>query len=359
MKSAILTINDDNNYGNRLQNYALTKLLSQYGETTTIYYPQSDFLNPKRSSILWKIYGRTIGKFRENRERNQSYNRIRLQKNLFFTSKYMPHDILKITDYDTNSIVLDNIDKIVIGSDQVWNYHFRSSISNSFAMFAPSEKVISYAGSFGVSEILDEYKNEYIKGINHLSAISVREIAGKDIVESLTDKKATVVLDPTLMLDKEDWIQITENFVDKTERYILTYFLGKPNEEQEAIIVNYAKEHNLKIKRILDKRDLKTYEAGPQDFVELFENAEMVFTDSYHACAFSIIFNKQFKVFSRNGGSNMNSRMETLFKLFNINLSMEDNTVIIPIDYTEVNKLLDKHKKESFVFLERALGVKG
>ena len=99
----------------------------------------------------------------------------------------------------------------------------------------------------------------------------------------MTGLDATVVLDPTLMLTANDWKTITEGFVTKDDKYVLTYFLGHPSDEQERNIQEYAKKHGCRIRRILDMRDPQTYLAGPQDFVELFSKAEYVFTDSYHA----------------------------------------------------------------------------
>jgi len=139
---------------------------------------------------------------------------------------------------------------------------------------------------------------------------------------------------------------------------VLTYFLGRPSDEQERDIQAYAKAHGCRVRRILDFRDKETYVAGPQDFVELFSKAQYVFTDSYHACCFSILFHKQFTVFNRagmTGKSNMNSRMETLFRLFNLNSVMMDSGLAPEIDYREVDCLLEQHRKESQEWLDNAM----
>jgi hypothetical protein len=114
------------------------------------------------------------------------------------------------------------------------------------------------------------------------------------------------------MLLPEQWSRIFRGFVPEHDKYVLTYFLGKASDEQESVIQGYAMSQGLRIRRILDYSDPETYVAGPQDFVELFAKADYVFTDSYHACCFSLIFEKDFKVFNCAGyeGSNsMSSRM--------------------------------------------------
>lgn len=144
----------------------------------------------------------------------------------------------------------------------------------------------------------------------------------------------------------------------KEGKYVLTYFLGHPSDEQEKSIQEYAKKHGCRIRRILDMRDPQTYLAGPQDFVELFSKAEYVFTDSYHACCFSMLFHKQFTVFNRanmTGKSSMNSRMETLFRLFDLESVMMDAGLAPTIDYENVDRSLAAHREQSGAWLAEAM----
>ena len=110
---------------------------------------------------------------------------------------------------------------------------------------------------------------------------------------------------------------------------------------------------------MLDFRDSKDYVAGPEDFVELFSKAQYVFTDSYHACCFSILFQKQFTVFARAGFSkdnNMNSRMETLFRLFELDAVVSESELAPHINYARVNELLREHRRASSAWLDAAMG---
>ena len=242
----------------------------------------------------------------------------------------------------------------------MWNYRWISQDDLCFRLcsFSCSKKNIAYAASFGVSEINDDSRLFFQKYLPRLKAISVREDRGAELVKEMTGLEATVVLDPTLMLAADKWLEITEDFVPDNDRYVLTYFLGRPSDEQERDIQLYAKEHGCRVRRMLDLRDKETYVAGPQDFVELFSKAQYVFTDSYHACCFSILFHKQFTVFNRSGmtgKSSMNSRMETLFRLFDLDSVMMDSGLAPEIDYVKVDRLLEQHRRESQAWLDRAM----
>jgi hypothetical protein len=195
-------------------------------------------------------------------------------------------------------------------------------------------------------------------GLPGISHISVREDKAKELIQSVSDMDAEVVLDPTLMLTPGQWSKIFRGFVPEHDGYVLTYFLGKPSDEQEAVMQEYAESRGLRIRRIRDYSDPETYVAGPQDFVELFAKADYVFTDSYHACCFSLIFGKDFKVFNRSGfegGKNMNSRMQTLMRLFGLADAMGDNTAIDRIDHDAVLAKLQKYREQSHSWLTQAI----
>lgn len=356
----ILTINDINNYGNRLQNYALQELLKEYGDTTTIRFEthSGSFIKRMKAHLRRpKMAVKSVIKIFCGK--NKAFTEKRILNNLRFTTEYVPDNKLFITSSKKpNPRKLP--DKIVIGSDQVWNYRWLTpeDLAMRLGLFSPADKIVTYAASIGVSDIPERYHSIFRKAFDRIPAISVREDRAKELVETISSNKATVVLDPTLMISAEKWGHICRNFVSNGEKYVLTYFLGEPSMFQESIINDYAMKNHLRIRRILDSRDQETITAGPQDFVELFSKASYVFTDSYHACCFSIIFNKSFKVFNRSdqhGTANMNSRMQTLFHLFELNDIMSDENALETLDYTKINALLKQHQTESKQWLEAAL----
>lgn len=359
MKIYILTINDVNNYGNRLQNYALTELLSNYGEVSTFtHIPNIDSfssylrfrLGPFKSFLKKLIY--------RNFKSSRALLFQRVKKNIDFSSQRID-DAGLLTVFSVGKKVFDLSSVCVIGSDQVWNFHWlsKNDLALRLGTFFPG-KIISYAASFGISNVDEDVIPIFRRGLARLQSISVREDDGLKLVKKISGLEASLVLDPTLMLSSDKWLQVIENSVPDDDSYVLTYFLGRPSDRQERDIQIYAKTHGCRIRRMLDLRDEETYVAGPQDFVELFSKAQYVFTDSYHACCFSILFHKQFTVFNRagmTGKSSMNSRMETLFRLFDLDSVMMDSGLAPEIDYEKVDRLLEQHRRESQDWLDKAM----
>ena len=360
----ILTINDTaSNYGNRLQNYALEKLLSDYGSATTIQH----YLDASDGHSLAKVTLRRNLSEAKKAVLGHLPNPARLEyrrrwEELRFTEKYIASSNVTISQAKGLSADGRSIDRFVLGSDQVWNDRHLSQedLRIRLGMFAPSERVLSYAASFGVDHVRKENEGIFRTAFEHMSMIGVREFRARELVEELSDRKATVVLDPTLMIPVEQWKSITRGFVPEGERYVLTYFLGGISDERAAAIEAFAKSYGCKVRRILDPADPVTYVAGPQDFVELFSKADYVCTDSYHACCFSLLFGKPFRVFAREGiktNDKMNSRMETLFKLFSLDMDIElGSDVTMPhLDYAHINSALAEQRSVSREWLERAI----
>lgn len=364
---AIVTLNDDKNYGNRLQNYALQVLLSKYGDVTTVdvragvatrcAYIKALLRRPKQyvvnfiKMLVGSKDSRIIGR--------------RLLANMRFTDQYVKNNLYSYSAFSGLRGRFGRSPSIVVlGSDQVWNplnpgVPDHSELLFHLGFFMPEDaNVFSYAASFGISQIDENLKGLYRDAFSCLSAISVREDRGKELVYELSGREATVVLDPTLMIEPDDWRLITRNFITGDDKYVLTYFLGDPSADQRDTIEKYARMHNCHIRRLVDLTDPETYIADPRDFVELFSKAQYVFTDSYHACCFSIIFSKQFTVFNRSnttGKINMNSRMETLFRLFNLQNSVQNSGLAPYINYEELNVLLKQYRVSSYDWLDKAI----
>lgn len=365
MTVGILTVNDQSNYGNRLQNYAIQKLLGRFSHDVVTVYGylgcnnsfallkkkmKRKFLHPLKTRLFAglpssrQLLGRQRRRFDE------------------FTARYINDTRCSVSSVSGLEAKGQKPGIFVLGSDQIWNDRWLtpSDLVLRLGGFSAQEPVISYAASFGVDEVEDNYKKIFESYLPRLSAISVREEKAVSLVKSLSGQQAQVVLDPTLMLSPDEWLTITNGFVPDDDRYVLTYFLGKPTAAQDARIRQYAEANHCRIRRILDPSDPETYVAGPAEFVELIQKAQYVFTDSYHACCFSVLFNVQFKVFSRSGiekKSNMNSRMETLFHLFELGKTMEDEDNSKPIDYEKVNRLLDSLRNQSNEWLFNALSA--
>lgn len=363
MRIAIVTLVGNFNYGNRLQNYALQKVLESLGnEVLTI--KMDNFT--KKATIATKVRntinnGEIVTKifkklFSQDTKKKKALDEIRLNNFSNFTHKFINVDESFAEPIDLVNGFDSVYDCSVIGSDQVWNYSFDTFSKLYFSDFSKKPK-LSYAASFGVESIPDSLQEMYKEGLQNLDYISVRESAGVDIVKKLTGKDAATVLDPTLLLDSKDWNKISARKLGISHKYILTYFLDPVNGDTKGYIEKLAKENDLVVKNLMDWREPALWTCAPGEFLSLIKQAEMVFTDSFHASVFSIIYNKYFEVFRRNNsGPSMTSRLDTLFN----NLNLEDrwhsnDSVYTRIDYEKVNRNLEKLKKKSLFFLSDSL----
>lgn len=338
----IITLNGDYNFGNKLQNYALIKFIEDNFNCTCCTIWTSDI---KDNNYLKKFLRFILKSKGYLRERN--FKRF---------NKY-----LKIKKYAINNIK-DECDKYIIGSDQVWNYNDPIFSSYKyFALFSAPKKNISYAASFGVSEIESNYVEIFKNGLSNIEQISVRESSGKKIVEKITGRKdVQLVIDPTMLLDANEWNKISRKpKKHKNEKFILNYFLGNLTSDKKNEINRIAKENNCIIINILEKGD-PYYTCGPSEFLWLVKNSFLVCTDSFHASVFSILFNRPFIVFDRDDKlKKMSSRIDTLLDTFELkdrryngNKIMADN---LKHDYSNAYMILKKEINKSKSFLKNSL----
>ena len=380
-KVGIITILKCNNFGAELQAYATQKKLRLMGYDAEIidmlYYKHPDFKKTKLSrpfvkqtmkekvtefvkfSILNPIIYNIIPLFsKKMRIRNKKFDNFH-KENTKLSKTYRTIDSLynKCDDYDA----------YIVGSDQVWNPGTGMNIEPYFLSFTPKgKKRISYASSFGVTRIPTQYVDKFKKLLNGLDFISVREEAGVKIVEEVAQRKAELVLDPTLLLDKEEWKKCSSGYNPNNEGYVLIYEVH-PSEKIQQLALDYAQKNNLPVYRV-GVRGMFNWETkgitnlvdiGPADFVSLFENAGIVFTNSFHGTAFSVNLGKEFyTVLSRAGKKN--SRMTSLLSILNLDsriIYQEDDKKISyeKYDVSKVQELLKSEREKSIDYLKTAL----
>lgn len=356
-KIGVITLYDLNNYGNRLQCFALQRYIKNLGieieniinYNTTITYNARLFFEGMIRNICF-INKKNI------HMKNRKKNFIEFDKNISY-SKY------KIVNNNASKKINNNYDYFIVGSDQVWNTSFsKQDMDCRFLNFSDDYKRIAYAASFGTSVLPANFKEKYFEELNKFKAISVRELEGKNILDNeIKNKTVEVLIDPTMLLNNAEWEKYTSKpSFDIPEKYIFCYFLGGISEERKQKINKLAKDKNYKIINILDKNS-EYYECGPREFLYLIKNSQLVCTDSFHSCVFSIIFDKNFVIFSRDGKKqSMNSRINTLLNKFNIqNRYFNDDFTEENLnhDYTEAYKILEIEREKSRKFLEKALDV--
>lgn len=370
----IITLNGYFNYGNRLQNYALQRTLEKMGYKVDTIINDTKKVQKKsqieKRTVLDKVksaaklpFAELVEKV-ERRVTNRLFReRQRIRTDIFkeFTKKYINETDFSITENNIPKSLVDSYDYFIVGSDQVWNPHYQKGSSVEFLTFAPKHKRISYAASFGISSIPDEYKEKYATWLAEMNHISVREHAGANIVKELTGRNVEVVVDPTLLLTKEEWLEISEPASDKPMKgYILTYFLGKIPKERKKYIDKIAKENDLEVINLAQMNEKIPFLSGPSEFIDYINSAQLFFTDSFHGAAFSIMLNTPFIVFDRAGSSmSMNSRIDTLLNTFNMETRYFNNFTndaeLFDMSFKKVEGILNDEREKAIHYLKRAL----
>ena len=365
-KAAILTITDGVNYGNKLQNYAVSKMLENLGcKPCTIligYKKHNDSFKKKIIEVLSYVkhfYGRR-NYYKYYKKQVIGFNR--------FVKKYIPGRKYKSNDnLSLEGYMNDEYDYFVCGSDQIWNPYLHTTNSLMFAQGASDFKKIALSASFGVNKIPDDRECEYAQYLKTFKNISVREDIGEIIVKDLCGRDAEVLVDPTMMLTKDEWTKIERKpACYRNKPYILTYMLGGQAENTGVLIQSLSKENNLEVITLFDakyceKNKMQYFAAAPDEFIWLIRNAEIIITDSFHACVFSIIMERPFVVCDRNDNSqSMSSRIDTLLKKFNLESRHQDKinyNSVFNIDYTGSNAIFDKERKKALNYLKKSFDL--
>lgn len=370
------------NYGSCLQAYATINIVKRLGYDITLihYKKQRSLLDWMRIGpqllISGGIESLQIAYKRHCDERKYpTYlpnQRIReAATNRFKESEFLP--LYKIyTGYGNLCEGSKEYNAIFVGSDQVWKpWGFFSNYWN--LMFVDdSIPKFSYASSFGVSKIPWIQKKGTKRYLERLSRISVREIKGKEIVESISEKKAIVVADPTMLLTPEEWKTFSERSTVNIpqDNYIFCYFLG-PREDIRQEAMQLSKKTGMKtvIMRHMDEYvpieeqmgDYAPYDVDACDFIKLLLNAQYVVTDSFHGTVFSILLHKKFMTFYRvkpTSGKSTHSRIDSLLSMFGLTERLFKGNlddISKNIDYKKVDLIREKLKSDSLKFLEESL----
>lgn len=372
MNILLVTLYGDN-FGNRLQHYALVKTLTDLGNYVDTYVRfvrrQNYWVRTVKHTIKWilketgiKQYN-DVSTFIEVRKRWSHYNKQREMLFEKFNKNYIGNTTFLNSFKDILNIDISKYDFGITGSDQVWhNWHIQEyELEFFYLLFMPETKRISYAASFGFEQFPPKDLEIHKKGLKELADISCREKGGCDLIQELVNRKAVNVLDPTLLVKAEEWISLEEKpkYLIEGKKYLLVYFLGK-FDSYKSMIHHYAKKNDLEIINILSLKDRKFFPTGPCEFIYLLHHAEFVCTDSFHATVFSIIFHRQFRCFPRKeeGMENMFGRIIDLCNKLNMNegiAGLENNNLNQFIDFKNTDEMLQNYRRESLEFIGRAI----
>ncbi len=353
MKIALLNLPYDNNYGGNLQRYALMKVLQDMGHDVThinlrfsyyLLWYKKPYSYTKRF-ILKYLLGKDI-KINQEQYLKQKYEE-RCAVTEPFYQRYIKHtepitDLKKLRE-------LHGFDAFVVGSDQVWRKNIAGKYLNTmFLDFLPVDtnvKRIAYGVSLGVAEneLSQEEINRLSEFYRRFDAVSVREDSALSLFKAYnwTNPKAMQVLDPTLLLNKEDYMQLISGASTvPSEGNLFCYILDKTGKKSQLI------------KQKAEELQLKPFELGLTDdkpasieqWLRSFADAEYVITDSYHGLVFSIIFNKPFHLIRNKFRGN--ARFDSVMDLFNLSEEFK---------WSKISQIMYSKNKESLKFLEASI----
>ena len=368
MKIGILTLPLHTNYGGIIQNYALQTFLKNMGHevyTININRPnvklnliKAPFSITKRliNKFLYNKKGEIFIEKRINKEKKviEQYVRVFINKNIQLTKVFLYKKELKEINYL-------NFDAIVVGSDQVWRPSYcYPDIETYFLDFVKNTKIkkIAYSVSFGNNEI--EYSNSHKKKcaklIEQFDFVSVREYEGLEIIKrnGWNCKNMPVcTVDPTLLLSQDEYIKLAKGFSDELNGDIFYYILD-PSEFKDKLLNKITKELDYKAFTVhihdIDKRIKPPLEL----WLQAFNKAKYVFTDSFHGCVFSIIFRKPFIVVANQERGI--SRFDSILKKFHL-----ENRIIKSeedYNYKLLNEIIDWNEIDKRINEEKELAIK-
>ncbi|BAP55942.1 polysaccharide pyruvyl transferase [Thioploca ingrica] len=353
-----------------MQAFATKKILSRYGEVETINYgnPRLQYksnlirFEPSIQGIKMMIHD--ILRFKDrNKVVNQFKKFIEFNLNMNLSKL--------VTRQDIQTGVINDFDVYVCGSDQIWNPKVVSKNGELDPIYFLSfvnkpAKKISYASSMGSYRFKNSEKAKVKDLLKDFTTISVRESDTQEMLSQLLEREVFHVLDPTLLLSKEEWLEalkIDRNYRSQKEDYILVYVVQKTPSLKK--VVEFAVNQFGKKVVIIDqafkpftKADFHIRDAGPIEFIDLFSNASLVITDSFHGTCFSINFKKPFVAVrpAWHGGN----RIESLLNLFNLKdrfISDEKDIykLTVDFDYKFLEKQLQDEREKSIQVLSSSI----
>lgn len=367
-KYGVLTWYSTYNYGTALQAYSVTKILNDNGFKAEIIAYRKNCSVAKKSKL--DRIKETMVRIPPAMVRRIFWSQLRKKKELF--EKFLSNDMPQSKPYFTKDELVKDVRDykgFVCGSDQIWTPVPEGMDTTYFLDFVPNDiKKISYAPSIGYPSIPKEKKEVMGQLISRIDYLSIREEHGAELIKEICDCNAKVVVDPTLLITKEKWVEFAVKS-DIEEPYILCYFLGK-RKETRKFAEDLKRKTGFKIINIPVEigdffwGDEIRLAVGPKEFVGLIMGASYICSDSFHGVIFSANLEKNFFALCRyksNDKKNQNLRLvNILSKLDLLDQMVMDEEKYCMDDYMEINydksrKKLSEQRDESLKFLLDAI----
>lgn len=366
-KVGILTFHGSHNYGSVLQSYASVITLRKLG-----YKPEIINLRNQAQLDTYRIFHSGESLIRRL-FKILIYPKIKTRYSKF---EHFINKILPVSEKEYRSSKELDVDKLnydiyYTGSDQVWNPACQDFESAYYLDFVNHKyPTIAYAPSFGKGKFDQNDKDLIQRLLENVDCLSSREETGKDLIEELSGRKTEQVCDPVLLPSVEEWNKFAVT-PKRKKPYILVYFLE--NNHGDHTNLELLKEKtgydvillNEYIREFLNPKIKLKLNASPQEFLGLIKEAEFIYTNSFHATAFSVVFNKQFFTAiakAENVANNNDSRKIDFLRSLGLEdrlvKSISDIDFNSKIDYTPVGRKLEELRERSLNYLKNALDGK-
>lgn len=319
MKIKTITCSNAENHGARLQTFALAKFLTDEGHDVRVINYRPEYM--RFSTSRWYFPGTDIKEWVKLLLRyGQRCTSIR--RHAEFDSFSKSHIPLTDEIYLSHAMLAENppeADVYIAGSDQIWNVDFPNGNDRSFFLDFGNDTVrrLSYAASFALPNLPHEKKEIIQSRLNRFDSISVRESSGVKILHDL-NLDGTRVTDPVFLLCADFWRDMALS-PDAPDKYLLIYDFMQ-SEQMKSIALEIARLRKLKIYSVgpvpVGYADKNFTVCSPEAFVGLIRDADCVLSNSFHATAFSLIFEKDFFVVDRIDG--LNDRMHDLMTAYGL-----------------------------------------
>lgn len=349
-KVGLITLYGNFNFGNRLQNYAVQTIFEKHGlvcSTIVIKKTRGKEFLKKTHQIVKSLFGDNVSK---RKNKFDSFNSQNIHRNVI----YKKNGLIPVS-------LSEQYDIFCVGSDQVWNPEIRKKERwNFFLQFAKPSQKMCIAPSIGVTCIPTQYREEFAKYFCEFTFLSCREKDGAEDIAKLSQKDCKHIIDPTLAITRDEWLVFSEG-LNIEKKYVVIFFLGDIHDFCLGKIYEFSQKNGYEIINLSDTKS-SFYSINPQNFVWLIDKAQMVFTDSFHAAAFSINMNTPFYVFDRHEqqeeANHMSSRIQSLAELFSMSerYCKHDLREINEIcDFTDANKILIEQRHIFNGYVERCI----
>lgn len=360
MKVSFITKQNVSNYGSILQTYAMQETIQHLGcESEIINYVREDLKSSKSYNTVLK----NQPKWNKNIVTRFIYRIIQFPNYAIMNSKFekfrkkLYKNVSKL--YTSNEELKNDppiADIYCAGSDQIWGTNGNSNFIDKayFLDFVPeNSKCISYASSIGLSKVDENFSKQLKNLLSKYQTITVREETAIEILKR-QNIEAKLVLDPTLLLKKEKWDELTLKNKEKS-KYILVYQLHS-NKKFEKYVKEFSDKVGLKILRVspafnqINRIGKFKYLPSPEQFLTYIKYAEYIITDSFHGTVFSLIFNKKF--IDINPGET-STRIISMLKTVNL----EERLLCDYSDFSLINKEIDWEKTNKILAKEREKSI--